>query len=499
MPRANLDIQLLQPAIFTLQSGSAGIPQGLDYTPGATLLGHVAARLYAGLDAEQAWAVFHSGKVRFGDALPLHGDQPGYPMPLAWHVNKGESANADGRLLSTQVFDAAQVDQHEGRQPAQLRHGYVTADGHWLNPARQHTLKTAIDPDNGRAADGQLFGYETLAAGQTFRADISADDDIDGALWQTVLDALQGTARLGRSRSAQFGKVEMTARPADAVSAPDDAGEQLTLWLLADLALERAGQPCTQPHPDLLGLPEGSQWLPNASFLRQRSYSPYNAYRRHHDPQRQVISRGSVLRYRLPAALSAAQRQRLQQGLGLHVECGLGQAWVNPPLLAKPQPEFATAQAQAAPVVQRAAKGSLFTAALQARLQRMGGQPSEQRARELLGHYEYLVQQALRYDSAAVPPGRSQWGRLKQRASDLRQQPDKLATELFNKDNGILRERSGWELRFGTGNDETLGRWLQNALRDSDTPLPDIVGQLAALKLHDSPAATQAHTQGASA
>lgn len=502
MPHAIFDIQLQQPAIFSLQSGSAGTPQGLDYIPGATLLGHVAARLYAHLDSTQAWTVFHSGKVRFGDALPLAGNHESYPIPISWHTNKGALASESGRLLADQVFDAARILPATGLQLAQLRHGYVTADGRWLNPTRFQTLKTAIDPSSGHAADGQLFGYEALASDQSFRATLSADEEVPAELWQQVIDALHGQVRLGRSRSAQFGLATLLQRPSSDLTDPACAGNELTLWLLSDLALEMAGQPCLQPHPALLGLPTGSQWLAESSFLRQRSYSPYNAYRRHYDSQRQVISRGSVLRYRLPLPLPTVDLVRLQRGIGLHIECGLGQLLVNPPLLMQAHPIFpatTVSDEETKPAVLAKLASSPLIEALKARTQRLSGHDVELQARELLARYQEKQQQALRYDPFAQPPERSQWGRLKQLASDLRQQPSKLATALFDENSGLLRGRSGWELRFGVGPDDTLAQWLQNELGRSSTPLPVLVGQLASLALHEGLAAPGAGEPGAHA
>lgn len=493
MYHATFDILLEQPLIISQHAASAGAHQSLDYLPGSTLLGLAASRLYATLSADEAWLLFHSGQVRFGDALPLAGDETGLPVPLCWHTYKGEPAQNNGELLASHLFDPSVADTDPARQPVQLRGGYATPCGKLLNPQRQQTLKTAIDRKTGMAAESQLFGYEALAAGQRFRCVISADDNVPAALWQRLQAALNGHASLGRSRSAQFGrvKIELSVKPGTERPANSE-GTHLTLWLLSDLLLEEHGQPCLIPHPHLLDLPEGSRWLSAASFLRSRRYSVYNAYRRHYDSERQVITRGSVLRFELPRPLTIEEQQHLQQGLGLQIECGLGSVWVNPPLLSSAQPVFSMAPAlthTATPCPP--APNSLLIASLQARQQRrLGDQLPEQQARALFDGLRQRIGEARRYAACAAgvavnAPGRSQWGRIKQWASDYRNDPAKLWHLLSNEQDGMLRERSGWELRYGPLAEQTLSLWLLQALQaHKQSPhFSRLIGHLAVLGL----------------
>lgn len=495
MLQATFDILLEQPLIISQQAASAGAHQSLDYLPGSVLLGLAASRLYAELDAPSAWTLFHSGQVRFGDALPLDGEAPGFPVPLCWHAYKGEPTQERGQLLAANLFDPSRMLADTSRQPVQLRAGYTTASGRLLTPTRQQTLKTAIAPGTGMAAEGQLFGYEALSAGQRFRFTLSADAGLDADLWQRLAKSLTGTARLGRSRSAQFGHVRITAHAAPALAPGALQDTALTLWLLSDLLLEERGQPCLTPHPDQLGLPEGTHWLPEQSFLRSRRYSAYNAYRRHYDSERQVICRGSVLRFDLPAPLTAEQAQSLQQGVGLQIESGLGSVWVNPPLLAEAQPRFSAAPRRGDAPAQAARKPhSVLIASLEARQRRrLGEAVAEQLAHQLFSQLCQRIRDARRFAATAegVPleaPGRSQWGHVKQLASHHRNQPARLWDALGAEQGGMLRERSGWELRYGPQPGQHLGAWLQAQLQPLSTR-PDfsrVVGNLAVLGLQQA-------------
>lgn len=493
MRQATIDITLLQPAVFSLQSGSAGAHRGLDYIPGSTLLGHAAAALYATLEPEDAWLLFHSGHMRFGDGLPAHASSVAWPLPLCWHSEKGGQTIRGQQLLADKLVDPSLPFGTDLRTPTQVRGGYTTSAGDFVLPPRSQTLKTAIDPSTGQAAEGQLFGYEAIAAGQCFIARLQCDDAIPDALWNRVLEGMSGKARLGRSRTAQFGHVNMRVSPTDApapVAPTEDT--TLTLWLLSDLALESAGQPCLQPDARLIGLPEGSRWLPQMSFLRSRRYSPYNAYRRHYDPERQVISRGSVLRYQLPRPLEADTASALESGIGLHVEAGLGHVAVNPQLLRTASPRFEDRPQPSAPPQRtdhaKTTPHSKFVRALASRRNRLQGSAVEAKAVELHQDYMEILDRARGFNGYAEPPRRSQWGRIKQLASDHRHDRQKLIDALFDSANGALRERpnTGWDLRYGTSPAETLSNWMKEKLHEREGNLAELLGHWAGLVLHES-------------
>lgn len=499
MKQTVLEITLRQPLIISQQAASAGAHQSLDFIPGSALLGLVASRLYGSLEPDQAFTVFHSGKVRFGDGLPVCGGEVAYPVPLSWHTWKGEKADDNGVFQSEQVFDPSNATDRlpQGRQPKQMREGYVTMSGRKVNPAKIQTLKTAIDPSVGMAAESQLFGYEALDAGQTFRAVISADNELDDALWRQVCNALQGEGRLGRSRSAQFGLVTLKNLAASAANLPvasPVAGQVLTLWLLSDLSLSWRGQPCLTPEPSLLGLPEGSEWLAAQSFIRTRKYSPWNAFRQHYDPERQVICRGSVLRYRLSDA-KTVDLTGLAVPFGRNREGGLGWAWVNPPLLAATHPVFAKPPISKSIAKSMTRPDTLLIRALSARAgMNTSGTGAGQLAASLFEQMLTKIRQARQYEALPVGvapekvPGRSQFGRLKELASNLRQDKDALWNALSNSTDGMLsRNRSGWELSFGPQQDQKLGIWLHSELEKLrlDERFPAIIGQLAMLGLTD--------------
>ena len=87
MKSATLLLHLADRAVFSKRGATEGEQTTLDYIPGATLLGW-AARNYS--DFDDAFKLFHSGSVRFSNALPLAGDGTvAYPTPQILMQAKG--------------------------------------------------------------------------------------------------------------------------------------------------------------------------------------------------------------------------------------------------------------------------------------------------------------------------------------------------------------------------------------------------------------------------
>jgi len=325
-------LTLREDCVFSERSATEGGHRGLDYVPGAALLGIYAARLYPdkSLSLQDKFLLFHSGRVRFGNGLPLStGGERGWPMPFCWHRDKGADWQTDaGRLWVDNVYHQPARDSAEqDTQSEQLRAGFVTETGCVLSPGRALRLKTAINPDTGRAREAALFGYDALSEGQRFVARVDIDDDVDDNLVAALRDALPRTTPLGRSRSAEYGLVDVETRdlPADAArrtlhaapwgdQAQVDGAERIALWLLSDLAAsDPHGQPTLCPAPQWLGLPDGRLDFSH-SFLRARRYSPWNAHRGGPDLERQVLCQGSLLVFDLSTPLAPAHRERLAAG-----------------------------------------------------------------------------------------------------------------------------------------------------------------------------------------
>lgn len=478
MKTLTVTLELLDETVVSERAATEGGHRCLDYIPGANLLGWSAAQLYSTLSRHEAWTIFHSGKVRFGNALPLTASgSVARPMPLCWHENKGGNrAVKDDKIQATSLLNLLHCEPEAGIQPRQLRAGYVTERGEVVKPRRVMRMKTAIDPDQGRAANAQLFGYEAIVAGTRFQAILSSDDDVDSDLLEKLRDSLNRLIRLGRSRSAQYGGVQASTDGWRENSLECKHQSSLILWLQSDLALvNEAGAPTLVPAAHLLGLPPGARYQAERSFVRFRRYAPYNQARRSHDVERQVISQGSVLCYALDADsnFEPALLNKMAEGIGLYRESGLGQVLINSAFLTQASPPFASFPEQA--VTEQETKPSRPSGRLVDWLDAHSGSnqartEAQKWAEEKVAELGKLYRQACAYNGLAVcqlaGPGRSQWGRVEEAA---KQQPAELLSALFDGDDAICKAKDeDWAAHYGAAKDATYIDWLKRQSEEAN-------------------------------
>ena len=476
MKRQALKIELLDDCVFSASSATEGGHESLDRVPGAALLGAAAGRLYTGLERSDAFTVFHSGKIRFGDGLPWDGCSVGWPVPRCWHYPKTQDAAEGGFLDAERLYNFALKDKPtlpDNEQPKQLRDGYVHADGRYSKPAHSLRLKTAIDPAKGRADEGRLFGYDALHRGQTFLSVIEADDGVEDTLFERLVETLTGDVLLGRSRSAEYGRARVTPVELPDMPKPGKTGDSLTLWLLSDLALNDAyGQPTLQPDGEALGLP-GAQVVWDRTFLRGRRYSPWNAARHGYDRERLVLEAGGVITLRLNGHSRDEAIARLENSVGLYREAGLGRLWIDPPLLQSVHPAFAGRSAAKPDTTTAPEPDHPLVGWLKAAAGVDWKTEAEQRAREFEKTYLNMLEASRRLngipDGVAYGPSRSQWGTVLETARSAT--GDALHRALFEGDDAVIKATGeGWDIEVKDDQGyHSLAAWLKGKFARHNT------------------------------
>lgn len=357
MRRALLILTPKERAIFSKRAATEGVHPSRPHPTGSSLLGWAAATLYEDFDKKgKAFDVFHSGTVRFSDALLVaHDGFAAFPMPnILMERKSGEKAVGDDRILKSDFIwvgrTAFSAVHDKGVQAEALKGGFVAASLLVPKVVTGGRLRTATE--EGRAKNGALFGYshvEPVTDGDyevRYAAMIEDDENkLDQSGWDDLRNAFtQKSLRLGRAAATGYGgwygctwidnpMVELW--PAGSVGAGE---KQLRVWLLSDLAvIDDNGAPSFAPQPELLGLPPGGRLVGGESAVTTRRFAPWNRYLGTHDFERQVIEAGSVLTYCYPGGVPVGTRApRLA---GLFREQGFGRIWVNPPMLAQSQPQ----------------------------------------------------------------------------------------------------------------------------------------------------------------
>jgi CRISPR-associated protein Csx10 len=475
MKTIQIKLTLQEPLVISQSNATEGAHQSLDYLPGATLLGAMAAKHYVTLKAKNlAYDIFHSGKVRFQNAYPLIDNKPSKPMPLSLHFNKlGEKLEPLNYLHK--VFE-------KGEQGKQHRKGYITKSNSTsfiYEPSKTLKMRTAIDAKKGTAQEGQLFGYQMLQAGESFIANIDCDDE---ALASSVCSILnqQNEILIGRSRSAQYGRVSLEVLPtaSKSITAPVIKIKNkncLVLWLASDMAVyNKQGQPTLSPTLLELGLSDCGSFDSSKSFVRTRKYAPYNGFRRSYDLERQVLAKGSILTYELSTDLTDNDLKTLSEGLGAYTESGLGQVVLDEAILGLQDSQTKLTEWK---LVSSKSGMTLKTTDL---IQYLKMKSDEAKAS---GQYALLIDEQLEalsklYKSArnfngaqkgaTCGPTKTQWGMVRQAATNA-DGAQTLFDSLFHEKNGAIRAQDEhWSVSTGS---KSFMSYLQAITKENNPQL----------------------------
>lgn len=326
--------KLLSDVVVNASLATEGNMQTLDYIPGSSFLG-IAAKEYNSFD-DDAYQVFHSGKVSFGDALISKDSALSYKVPFSLYLDKlNKEITKDKVWVQTKLAEFKKEEMPKDKcgdfiQLKQHRDGYLDTNKYYIsNIEKEFSLKSAYNPSERRSYDGKMFGFEALKAGQEFIFSVIFEDE---KYVEKVTTALVGEKHIGKSKTAQYGlvEIEQIETPSRFKSKPIK-DNQLVVYAESNLCfLNEFGQPTFQPDYLDFGLPSGKiNW--EKSQIRTYSYSPWNTTRNSTDTQRDVILRGSVIVFEdIPSDLDVNQLPKM---VGEYRNEGLGRVIYNPEFL----------------------------------------------------------------------------------------------------------------------------------------------------------------------
>ncbi len=336
--------ELLSDVVLNQKAATEGNNSTLDFIPGSTFLGIVAAH-YGELDNQVAWKIFHSGKVRFGDAHPAAADEMRtLRIPASLYYPKMKSI-AEACYVR-HIYEREQ-DKENGGCPQQLKQCrtgfYAFGEDNNVSSVvlnKSFALKSAYDRDKRRSEDEKMFGYESLSKGATFFFDVELDED---DLAEVIEKYLCGERYIGRSRTAQYGRVKISE--AESYMENSSSGQCFTkkdnetkkdnnyATVYADgrlIFLDGQGELTLQPAAKDLGIEKGKiDWT--RSQVRTFQYAPWNGKRGARDADRMGIEKGSVFVVELnhaPESYSFESRY-----VGVYNNEGFGKVIYNPSFL----------------------------------------------------------------------------------------------------------------------------------------------------------------------
>lgn len=439
MAKLQFTCTLLSDVILNQNSGTKTEQTTLDFIPGNSFLGIVASSLYSQLSPEESLTLFHSGKVRFGDAHPVFGGSRSLRIPAVLYYKKGGELN-DG------TFVLYKWNAEPGVQPKQCRSGfYVFADGKAseIKTSKSVAIKSAYDREMRRSKDEAMYSYESLRKGLKFAFEVDFDDDVQG-LQKLVRESLVGNKHIGHSKTAQYGLVRIesndwTETKSSVSFDSDENGKDLAL-VYADgrlIFLDETGVPVFSPTAQDLGFKDGAEVDWTKSQIRTFQYAPWNSKRQNPDTDRCGIEKGSVI----VVKLNGTQSPAVSGYVGDYKTEGFGKVIYNPSFLitdangySSLKFEDATPVQEAIHAVGAASMNNLLIHYMEKRKQ--GG--GENRAYEIANDYVTANARNFRNSEERFA---SQWGHIRELANtstDLENFKSKLNNYL---DSGVAKEK----------------------------------------------------------
>jgi CRISPR/Cas system CSM-associated protein Csm3 (group 7 of RAMP superfamily) len=309
-------VEFLSDIVLPATSNTEGKIEQLDFIPGTAFLGMAAVNY---LKYENSFDIFHSGKVRFGDASLLSGDIPTYKMPLCFFHEK-----TDETKIRNQLFSLSDLTQ-----PKQLREGYITTEFERLHIEYNYTQKSAYDKENRRSKDSSMYGYKAIKSGTKWQFTLKYAD-IAPADVELLKTTLESSTRLGKSKSAQYGKVKLTCKGLSENIEDINLQNEIVLYANSRLALvDEEGNPTYNLKYLCKGLTD-INIVYEKTQIRTSTFTPFNTTRKTKDYERICINKGSVI---VLKDLTQAQLDTLKSGVGAYLSEGFGEVLINPSFL----------------------------------------------------------------------------------------------------------------------------------------------------------------------
>lgn len=327
MKKIDFKVTFLSDIVLNKSSNTEGNIETLDFITGASFLGMVAKNYDK---FENSFDVFHSGKIRFGEATPFSENKLTYKVPFCFFAPKLNENNSE---VYNNHFVEYSNEDILNKQLKQLRSGYITSNLDYLSLDYVYSQKAAYDKTNRKSKDSSMFGYKAIKKGTTWKFSIKFYD-IDEKTQNQVIENILGEKYLGKSKTSQYGKVlieELKDFKEENLEKLNTSGTTY-IYINSSLALfDGNGMPTFEPTKENLGLTNASiDW--KKTQIRTKKFTPYNFKRQTNDYTRVVIEKGSVIAL---INVSKEDINILKNGIGGYLNEGYGEVLINPNFLLK--------------------------------------------------------------------------------------------------------------------------------------------------------------------
>ena len=323
MRELKFEITFKSPVILQATSNTQGKMSSLDFIPGSAFLGMVASRYD---EFDDPFKIFHSGAVKFGDASPIKDGDEFFKIPLSYFHEKLDGDKIyNHHLLNDKEFE-------KFTQLKQMRSGYINDEFERLSLDYEFSQKSAYDKDKRRSMDSQMYGYEAFKAGMKWRFSVKFGTNVSENNINRVKEMLESSTRLGKSKSAEYGMIEIKfiGKNASEIKTFTPPEQYTFVYAKSRLALiDENGNPSYDVKHILPNLSEDNVAYEKTQ-IRISNFTPYNGARATKDYERACINKGSVI---VLKNLSAEHIAALKSGVGAYLSEGFGEVLINPHFL----------------------------------------------------------------------------------------------------------------------------------------------------------------------
>ena len=320
MRELKFEITFKSAVILQASSNTQGKISSLDFIPGSAFLGMAASR-YG--DFNDRFKIFHSGAVRFCDASPIKDGKEFFKIPLSYFHEKLD----DGKIYNHHLIGREEFDKFT--QLKQMRSGYINDKNEQLSLELDFSQKSAYDKNKRRSMDSQMYGYEAFRVGTKWRFSVKFEPSVSEDDISRVKETLVRSTRLGKSKSAEYGAVEIKfiGEDADEIKSFTPPEGYTFIYAKSRLALiDENGSPSYDVKYILPNLGANNVDYEKTQ-IRISNFTPYNGARATKDYERACINKGSVIALK---NLSAEQIAELKNGVGAYLSEGFGEVLINP-------------------------------------------------------------------------------------------------------------------------------------------------------------------------
>jgi hypothetical protein len=325
MNKIVFQVEFLSDIILQASSNTQGNIEQLDFIPGSNFLGMV-AKDYGKF--ENSFDVFHSGKVKFGDATILKDDKVTYKVPLSYFYRKLD------KDVNKTLYNHHLLTDDEFKSLGQLkqkRNGYITKDLEPIEIDYNYSQKSAYDKEKRRSLDSSMYGYSAIKSGTKWQFAITYDESIENI--KDIISSLVGTKRLGKSKSAQYGLVKITQQ-GTIQDVEETNSNEIILYANSRIALFDNEGNATYDLKYLFNDIKEENIIYDKCQIKTSIFTPYNSKRETKDYERVCINKGSVI------VLKNIDRSIIPNFVGTYQSEGFGEILINPSFLMAKEFEF---------------------------------------------------------------------------------------------------------------------------------------------------------------